>query len=238
MLLFYKRTAVRLLAVGLSTAFLLMGCKTTEAPDTRLAALSFAAAKNNCTPNFNFSNSIARSPDKKSQKRENRFRKISLEKYIGTTVSHCKELPGQASVPYASFKIPTGITGRVVNAGSILNTRSAFAGIVSTYDDLGQVVRSFNHDDYIRLGDIYGVQFSPRDNETYVVIQADPTLVGDKDVTVETRTARSPLKIGETKDRNAPYYGNNKRGIQQTYTRTYSYTGKIAVVTVFPKQKS
>jgi len=222
------------LLLGLSTAALLTACKTTAVQHVPVPSLSFDVAEKPCTENIVFSNPVMRTTVEKEQKREVRNQRIYLKTDMGSDLVDCVEGPGLSPLPYAAFEIPTGFTNRVVSAGSRMTTAIIFAADVFTYDDNGQEIRSFKPEAYRRLGDLYGVQFSPRDNEKYVVIKANPALIGEVDSTVETGTYAQNVGFY-----NGVAYssGTNTVGVQRAFDRTYSYNGEVAVMTVFPKQE-
>ena len=144
------------------------------------------------------------------------------------------------TTPYTVYEIPTGLDKRVVNAGSKYDSAVIFAGKVTTHDENGGLVREFEKDDYRRLDRIYGVQFASRDTERFVLIQADPTLIGDQVGTVETGSRRTWLSPYKPNPDGSSGYANadsDGRSFQQNFIRTYSFNGETAMQVVFPKQK-
>ena len=215
-------------------ALSLTACKTSEKPPLKPPVLSYKAAMV-CTPNVKFDNPIRRTSEEKKRKRELRKRMIALEKNMTTKGVACIDDGSGTRLPYAAFEIPTGLEKRVVNAGAKFDSAVIFAAKISTHDENGTLVRTFEEMDYRRLGDVYGVQFSPRETEHFVLIKADPSLIGQQEGTVETGAkAQRISNFGVTGNYSG---GTNKRGFQQNFIRTYSYNGKAVVQTVFPKQK-
>ncbi len=234
MLFTSKRRSLGLVAMGVSVSMMTAGCGTTNVPEVRAPSLNFAAKPDQCTSSLDFSNPVRLADDEKIQKRAMKSQRIYLGADMGAEDIRCTYTSAEKALPYVSFKLPTGMTGRVVSAGSKLDTAVIFAADVSTYDEAGERVRRFQRDDYRRLGQIYGVQFSPRENEAFVVIQADPTLVGEMDSTVETSTYAQNITVAYGA---AVSSGTNTVGVQNTFDRTYSFNGEVAVITVFPKQE-
>lgn len=222
-----------LLTTVISTAVILSGCKTTDGIPELMPSLSFNAAPDQCTQGFDISNSIAISDVEKDRKRALKAQRVYLGTEMGGEYQACTLSSSGQALPYVSFEVPTGMTGRVVSAGSHLDTAVIFAADVSTYDGGGQRVRRFQQNDYRRLGKIYGVQFTPRGNEAFVLIQADPTLVGTTDSTVETSTHGQSVTVAYGA---AVSSGTNTIGSQRSFDRTYAFNGDVAIVTVFPKQ--
>lgn len=221
---------------NIAAAIYLSACSTTEAttvlPSPRL---DYKAAAT-CTSTVSFDQAVRRTEDEKLRKKEMRQQSIVLGKNMGIRDVPCVTDPSGETMPYFAFEIPTGIKKRVVNAGALYNEAVIFAATVTTHDKNGGLIREFEDADYRRLGPVYGVQFSPRDTERYVLIKADPTLVGAREETVETGTQSEFVSAYGIYG-----YGNggtNLRGIQRNFIRTYSYNGDVVVQTVFPKQKS
>jgi len=228
-----KNTTSTLTACLMLSVFGLTACKST--PRTlRAANLSYAAPVA-CTPTISFTDPVKRTTDEKKMKKEMRFRTIELKSDMADSEVPCLEKTGADKRPYQVFEIPKGIDGRVVSAGSKLDTTVIFAGEVSTHDAKGQVVREFDQSEYRRLGTIYGVQFSPRANETYVLIKVNPDLIGQREATIETATATQKVYLPNASG--SVSSGSNTVGIQKMYDRTYSYNGETAIRTVFPKPK-
>ena len=234
-------------------SLVLSGCETTKKPPLQPPSLSYKVAAV-CTQTVSFDGAIRRTENEKKRKREMRHRMIDLNQEMANKHVPCLSNAAGQKIPYTAFVIPTGLEKRVVNAGSKFDEAVIFAAEVTTHDENGRLVRTFQDADYRRFGGVYGVQFSPRDTEKYVLIKADPTLVGAREETVETGTQNryvSPYgayPYGRRYRRNAygnkyrdNYYGHSgtdKRGIQRSFIRTYSYNGQAAVQTVFPKQKT
>lgn len=220
------------LFAGALTAFTLAACQTTT-PSIVAPSLDYSAKAEQCSSKFDFTNARGLS-DEKALKRAIKAQRVHLVANMGVDDIACTLSSTEQALPYASFELPTGMTGRVVSAGSKMDTAVIFAADVSTYDNEGEPVRHFERDEFRRLGKIYGVQFTPRENETYVVIQADPNLVGDIDSTVETSTHGQSVTVAYGA---AVSSGTNTVGTQRSFDRTYSFNGDVAVITVFPKQE-
>ena len=174
-----KSLTVTSYIIGVSTAVLLTACATTKDREPPAPNLSFKVAEAECTPNLDFSNPIKRTDDQKKRNKQLRARQVQLKANMASRTTACLQSSGdKTGLPYAAFEIPTDLEGRVVNAGSEMATAVIFAGDVATYDSQGQIVRDFEPEEYRRIGDLLGVQFTPRENEKYVVIQANPNLIG------------------------------------------------------------
>jgi len=219
-------------AVGLTLATLLTSCSTT-APEIRAPSLTYEAF-DNCSPRIDFTAPIKRASDKKSMKRQMKTRVIEMTADMESQTTPCLQMVEGGKVPYQLFEIPTGMSGRVVSAGSKLDTEVIFAGDIETFDINGNQVRRFSDSEYRRFGSLYGVQFSPAEDEVYILIIANPDLVGEKDETVETAVSLQQvyMTVGAVTGS-----GTNTIGTQRRYDRTYSYNGDVTIRTVFPKQE-
>jgi len=171
---------------GLSLAMVMSACASNP-KDVMAPELTFKASASECANTVDFSNPIALEDKEKTRKKAMRARRVVLTSFMGDEDTDCIVGASGEVLPYASFELPTGMKGRVVSAGAVLDQKVIFAADVTTYDINGQKVRHFDRDEFRRFGGIYGVQFKPKTNETYVVIQADPALVGETNNTVETR---------------------------------------------------
>jgi len=199
----------------------------------RAANLTYEAVTD-CSEAVSFDNAVKRTDDEKKMKKEMRSRIIHLKADMADVDVPCLTSAEAGDIPYQVFEIPTGVTGRVVTAGAKLDTTVIFAGDITTHDSDGEIVRQFDQAEYRRLGSIYGVQFSPRSNESHVLIKANPTLVGERDATIETDTRAQNVTFAYG---GAVSSGTNTVGVQRTFDRTYSYNGEVSVRTVFPKQE-
>jgi len=224
----------RVICVG-AVALTFSACKTTQSKNTlKPPALSYKVAAV-CTQAVNFDKPIQRTTEEKKQKREMRNRMIELKQDMAKKDVPCINGASGEPLPYATFEIPTGIEKRVVNAGAKFDSAVIFAARITTHDKDGGLVREFDESDYRRLGSIFGVQFSPRETERFVLIKADPSLIGKQEETVETGTrAKQVYNYGLSGSYSS---GTNTQGIQQSFIRTYSYNGEAIMQTVFPKQK-
>ena len=214
---------------GLSLAMVMSACASNP-KDVMAPELTFKASASECANKVDFSNPIALEDKEKTRKKAMRARRVVLTSFMGDEDTDCIVGASGEVLPYASFELPTGMKGRVVSAGAVLDQKVIFAADVTTYDINGQKVRHFDRDEFRRFGGIYGVQFKPKTNETYVVIQADPALVGETNNTVETSTTAQYIAIGTSS-------GTNTLGSQTSFDRSYAYNGNVVVRTVFPKQE-
>jgi hypothetical protein len=219
-------------AIGVTALMGLAACAS-KPREVRAPSLTYVADAA-CESDIRFDNIVTRSEEPKVQKREMRSRVIQLSEDMANSGVPCVTSVDGQDLPYQVFEIPTGMTGRVVSAGSMLASAVIFAGDIETYNSDGDLVRRFGDEDYRRLGSIYGVQFSPSAEEDYVLIIANPDLVGERDSTVETDTRMQNVTVAYGA---AVSSGTNTIGVQRRFDRTYSYNGVVAVRTVFPKQE-
>jgi hypothetical protein len=126
------------------------------------------------------------------------------------------------TAPYAVFAVPADFEDKTLTAGASLEAARIFAPQVSLLDAQGTVVRTFTRADYLYRGAIYGVQFRPRAGETYVLVAADPALVGERydSILIGTSTATSATPAGAF---------SWTTGVDGEQSRTFSYEGTIQV---------
>ncbi len=80
--------------------------------------------------------------------------------------------------PYKLFAIPQATNTASINAGTMLD-HIVVPVTVSTLDANGEVVRSYSMNDMVRRGSTQSVLLRPVDEEAYILIQVDPSLIGD-----------------------------------------------------------
>ena len=105
----------------------------------------------------------------------------------------------------------------------ILEQQRILAASVVTLDAYGQVVRAFQPSEFFFRGGSYSVQFRPRENEAYVMVSVDPTLVGQVYSAVNIGTGTSGTYA-------AGVYASWTYGMDQSQLRTFSYEGTAAIL--------
>lgn len=127
------------------------------------------------------------------------------------------------TVPYALFALPQDYGDKTVIAGGALEQQRILAASVVTLDAYGQVVRAFQPSEFFFRGGSYSVQFRPRENEAYVMVSVDPTLVGQVYSAVNIGTGTSGTYA-------AGVYASWTYGMDQSQLRTFSYEGTAAIL--------
>ena len=211
---------------GACVLFALTACETADVALLE-PELSFSGAE--CVQSPVISGAIALESGDKALKKMMKTRSLELKTEFNKG-SPCMLSANGVNTPYAVFKLPSGIKGMVVSAGSIKDGNSIFASEVVVLDGMGASIKEFNRKSYRSLGaGRYGVQFNPADNARYVMIKADAELVGSKSTTQEvTASFRS---VG-----GAYGSGTDVSGVTTTFDRTYSFDGEAGVRIVFPEQ--
>ena len=200
-------------------------CATTAPPPPPVLAYDAVKA---CTTGPDLALAEVFDPASKSGKRMMRSRTIDMMQSM--TGAACMSLPDGRDVPYAIFRIPEGLTGRVLSAGSTIDSNSMFAADVSVLDLDGDEMRRFDLADYTRTGNRHAVQFSPRKGETFVLVRANPDLVGEGMDTSETGASDVYVSNGFGGG------GMNTVGQTQAFSRSFSYDGMAGLRVTFPKQ--
>jgi hypothetical protein len=126
------------------------------------------------------------------------------------------------TAPYAVYAVPADFEDKTLTVGASLEASRIFAPQVSTLDAQGAVVRTFTRADYLYRGAVYGVQFRPRAGEAYVLVAADPALVGERydSIMIGTSTTTTATTVGAI---------SWTSGVDGELSRTFSYEGTIQV---------
>jgi len=209
----------------------LAACATTADPIPE-PVLEFQVA-DNCSDDIDLAQSIGMPDDAKLVKRMMRNRTIVLKETMSESTS-CLTGEMGFSGPYAIFEVPDMVTGQVITAGSIIDSNSMFAAKIDVLDSEGRIVRSFSRDEYRRLGERYGVQFQPKSDQAFVLIRADKDIIGDLEKTIETAVSAQTVTMSTGVYTSS---GTNFVGVQEDFSRAYSYDGDVGIRVVFPKQE-
>ena len=125
--------------------------------------------------------------------------------------------------PYVVYQLPADLGDKTVTVGSMLEATRIFAPEVAVLDGRGMVTRTFAREEYHYRGGHYSVQFRPRDEEAYVLVSADPALVGQR---------YDSIMIGTTTT--SVYTGGGgvswTSGVDNSQSRTFSYEGTVQVL--------
>jgi len=223
-----------LTAGGLCLAVLLTSCATAPEPPAP-PLLSFEGQ--DCSLNVDLGEAItlpdtATKDGAKKLKGMMKNRTIMLSDNFNED-SRCIRLASGGTSPYALFEVPSNIKGQVIYAGSMIDSNSMFAANVSLLGADGSVMRQFTPKDFNRVGTRHAVQFSPKANEAYVLIKADPNLLGQKRETMETGVSQQTVSVAYG---GLVSSGTNLVGSQKAFDRSFSYDGEVGIRVVFPKQ--
>ncbi len=218
-------------AFGLAASLMLVACATTPAP--LLAPELKYAAPSECPSSLDMSQAVGLPDDEKKVRKMYRNRTLLMTGQMEKD-SQCLVEDGGKSSPAIVFLLPTDLTGEVIYAGSVLDPNSIFAADVSTLDANGNTVRSFPRESFLFQGTQYGVQFRPKENETFVLIKAAHELIGDARETTELSVGSQNVSLVVGSSYGS---GTNLVGSQTSYQRIYAYDGAVSVRVVFPKQE-
>ena len=204
---------VRALALA-AAPLVAAGCSTTQIlpPVT-----SFAGA--NCTTAPNLAAAVSLTP-------ERRRRTFTVTTPVDASTPCLRR--GEGQTPYLVYALPAAAAGTVVEVGGLLEGARIFSPAVATLDAQGQPVRSFEADEYLYRGSLYSVQFVPRQDERFVLVTADPSLVGRRYDAIAISTNTTTIAT--------PYAVTNWRtGVDQNLSRMFSYEGSVMAVVHNPQ---
>jgi len=92
--------------------------------------------------------------------------------------SPCRTVHGQER-PYALFRLPEGVPIESIQAGGVFQRLRVFAAEVKTLDSELVPVRTFEAESFLNRGGSWSVFSRADKSEKYILIQADPTLIGE-----------------------------------------------------------
>lgn len=133
----------------------------------------------------------------------------------------CLARDGHAA-PYAVFALPADHEDKTIAVGGVLEATRIFAPSVTLLDRTGAVTRSFAREDYYYRGAVYSVQFRPRPDEAYLLVAADPALVGKRYDSVAIGTSTTVVSTGYAT-------ATWTSGVDTSLSRTFSYEGAVQV---------
>lgn len=219
------------LACSAIAGIVLVACETPSYAPILPPKLAYSAPTN-CAASVDLSKAIGITKDPKLVKRMMKNRTITRSRRMESS-AQCLQ-GAEKAIPAMVFTLPPDLTGEVVYAGSILDYNSIFAADVSTLNANGDTVRTFERESYLFQGQQYGVQFRPSDEEVFVLIKADPELIGEERDTTELSV--SSQNVSNYGAGGTYSSGTNLVGAQTAYNRTYAYDGMVQVRIVFPEQ--
>ena len=201
---------------ALVLAGLLAGCATAPPPG---AVTTFA--RTDCATTADLSAAISLTPPKQK------------EKAVHTVVTPvkadtpCLRREGTAS-PYVLYALPADLHDKSVIVGGVLEAARIVSPDVRLLDSRGAVVRTFPPTDYYYRGPVFSVQFTPRPGEAYVLVDIDPSRVGQRydSIAIGTSTV-STYAAGATI--------SWRSGVDTSQSRTFSYEGSVQA-TVFDSE--
>lgn len=136
------------------------------------------------------------------------------------------------NTPFQLFALPGVIENRVFEIGSAVEPLRVFSPDIATLDVSGNVVRRFSKDQFAFRGGVYSVQLRALENEKYVLVTTAPEAVGKFFDSIQTSTSTTTVYTG---------FGasNWTSGVDQNYTRAFSYEGTIIarVIDTTPSEK-
>ena len=147
-----------------------------------------------------------------------------VEAYNFGVESPCYEAPGSGvATPYYLARLPANDQRRLMTVGAAFEAYRVFALHVSLLDEAGEVVRSFGTEDFNLVGPRYAIQVTPRDEYHYVLITADPELIGKS-------VDRLTLGINSSYVSTGAGYGTTvQSGADSAGSHQFSYDGSVMI---------
>lgn len=125
-----------------------------------------------------------------------------------------------AQAPYVLFALPAAGDGKMIEVGAQMEALRIFSPSIALLDGNGRQVRGFTPNQYLYRGALYSVQFVPREEERFVLVAANPALIGSQYDAVAISTSTTHLYGGMTWT----------RGIDENVSRTFSYEGGVTAI--------
>lgn len=169
-------------------------------------------ARNDCAATPNLSAAISLTPDREKASHA-----------VLTPVDGQAACLAPAGTPYFVYRLPADFGDKTITVGATLEALRIFAPDVAILDANGVVTRTFARDEYYYRSLHYSVQFRPREEEVYILVSAEPALVGQRYDSIVIGTSTTST------------YANGMAfswtgGTDDNLSRTFSYEGTIAVV--------
>ena len=186
------------------------GCATVIAPMPPV--LEFAGS--DCGTEIDLSRAVSLTPEKET----NGF-VVLAEVGAG---SPCHRSGGRAA-PYALFSLPADHDDKTIAVGGSLEPLRIFSPEVSVLDAGGREVRTLPAADFFYRGPVYSVQFRPRAGESFLLVKADPSRVGQRYDAINVGTSTTMIYTG---------FGasNITTGVEANSSRVFSYHGDVQVI--------
>ena len=199
---------LRVLCVALAGA-ITAACATTPPP---AATLTYAGQNCAAQPNLAAAQSLTPERERASH---------AVNTPINT-LSPCLTTAEGAASPYVVYALPADTDDKTFAVGAPLEIARIFAPRVEVLDAQGVVVRSFARDQYMYRGNAYSVVFRPRAGERYVMVTADPQLVGQRYDSINISTSTTGTAAGGV-------YVSWTSGVDAAQSRAFSYEGAVSV---------
>jgi hypothetical protein len=202
-----------LVAVAMASA--LAGCVTIPAPPS--AVLEYA--RQDCGDRADLASATSLVPE-----RERASHTVS----VNVTAQTACLAEAERTSPYVVFAVPPDGAGKTIQVGATLEAARIFSPRIAVLDAEGVVTRTFERDQFLYRGPIYSVQLRPRPNEAFVLVTADPALVGQRYDSINISTATGGAYA-------AGVYASWTTGVDQAQSRTFSYEGTVVVTVYSPE---
>lgn len=139
-----------------------------------------------------------------------------------TPMSNCLVRAG-TQAPYVIYALPDDMDDKTIIVGGVLEASRIFAPLIEILDASGQVLKTFQPEDYYYRGPVYSVQFRPQFGQRYLLVTADTTLVGQSYDSIQVGVNTSYVSTGL-------YTSAINTGVESRSSRTFSYEGVVRVM--------
>lgn len=110
------------------------------------------------------------------------------------------QVVNDAKLPYVLYKLPGSVKISTIQAGGVFEAKRLFAAEVVTLDADLAPVRTFGPEAFLQRGGTWSVFFPSRANERYVLIRANPDLIGKAYLFTEQPDNSAAPQIGTAAD--------------------------------------
>lgn len=177
-------------AASAAAALCMVVACATPPPPPPPASLSFDGAAG-CTQNIE-----AHTAQTVTIKKRQRAGTLSI---IAGPETTC-QVVNEAKLPYVLYKLPGSVEISTIQAGGVFEAKRLFASEVVTLDAELAPVRTFGPEAFLQRGGTWSVFFPSRANERYVLIRANPDLIGKAYLFTEQPANPAETQIGTAAD--------------------------------------
>ncbi|MEM7640372.1 MAG: hypothetical protein AAF269_15060 [Pseudomonadota bacterium] len=204
-------------SIALSVIILSAACATTPSDPPPSAVLDISAKS--CGPSIDLEDWIALQPEKK-RKQHSVVVPVNSEAPCFTSETGNRN--------YALMKLPDhGKDELVITIGGYKEAVRTLAASVTILREDGSLRRAFEDGDYMSRSNARAIQFRPREQDHFILVETDPAMVGDAVSTVAQNLTSRQNSVYAGGGYTASY--STLRGSETSSHRTYSHEGAVLV---------